>query len=132
MRRLDQLRASVVEQMPEALENGVLYIAPEYRIAMHLCCCGCGEEVATPIGDTEYRIQLDGERATVFPSVGNHDFACRSHYIIKAGRIVWAGEMSREDIDAGRAYDRLLKRPGKAQRRSWMGRAVDWLRRLVF
>jgi Family of unknown function (DUF6527) len=54
-----------------------------------------------------------GGAVTVTPSIGNHDFRCRSHYLIKGGSIVWAGAMSRKAIEAGRTHDRFLKRGRK-------------------
>jgi hypothetical protein len=114
--------------MPDALENGVIYISEQYRIALHNCCCGCGEEVSTPIGPTEYSISMASRGVTVHPSIGNHDFACRSHYIIKHGAIVWAGEMSRQAIGRGRAQDRYLKR-GKT--RFNLAAMVRWIRAVL-
>lgn len=113
MARTDRLRAEFVEKMPDTLEDGVIYISQKYRVALHNCCCGCGEEVSTPLGPTEYSLRVDGDAVTVTPSIGNHDFACRSHYLIRGGSIVWAGAMSREAIEAGRSHDRYLKRGRK-------------------
>lgn len=121
-----------VENMPDKLDNGVIYISERYRIALHNCCCGCGEEVSTPLGPTEFRILIDGDRVTVRPSIGNHDFACRSHYLITNGSIHWAGAMSRDQIEVGRAHDRYLKR-GQAPVSimdligSYIGRMIDYL-----
>lgn len=125
MPRISRLRAQFVETMPDALEDGVIYVSQQYRVALHNCCCGCGEEVSTPIGPTEYSISMEGGGVTVRPSIGNHDFACRSHYIIEHGAIVWAGEMSRQAIEWGRAQDRYLKR-GKA--RFNLAAVARWIR----
>jgi hypothetical protein len=54
---------------------------------------------------------MEGGEASIWPSIGNHDFACASHYVIKNGKILWAGRMSRTAIEAGRERDRRLKRP---------------------
>lgn len=110
MARVNRLRAKFVEKMPNALESGIIYISHKYRVALHSCCCGCGEEVSTPLGPTEYSLHMVGDAVTIRPSIGNHDFACRSHYLITAGSIAWSGAMSREAIEAGRAHDRHLKR----------------------
>lgn len=107
---VDRMRAELVGEMPEALENGVLYVSERYRLALHSCCCGCGEEVSTPLGRTEYTLRDDAGGVTLHPSIGNHDFACRSHYLIERGRVVWAGAMSRAAIERGRKRDRRLKR----------------------
>jgi len=97
--------------MPETLEDGILYVSRECSVALHNCACGCGEEVSTPLVPTEFRLTMHDEGASIWPSIGNHDFACASHYIVEHGAIVWADKMNRASIEAGRARDRLLKRP---------------------
>ena len=32
---------------------------------------------------------------TLDPSIGNWSFACRSHYFMRKGRVVWAGNQMR-------------------------------------
>lgn len=127
--RIGHLEPRTVDAMPETLEDGVLYISEKYRVALHACCCGCGEEVSTPIGPTEFSVRLDeAGRVTVRPSIGNHDFACRSHYFITRGAIEWAGAMSRAQIEQGRSYDRYLKRgaspTGLAALWAWIRKTV--------
>jgi hypothetical protein len=128
MTRVERLEARIVTAAPDQLEDGILYVSPEDRVALHACCCGCGEEVVTPIGNTEYSIDLTERGVSIWPSIGNHDYPCSSHYIIERGWVIWAGSMSRRAIEAGRAHDRLLKRgrPGP------LGDVVvGWLRALV-
>jgi hypothetical protein len=122
------VRAEFVETIPDNLDDGVIYISKKYRAALHNCCCGCGEEVSTPIGPTEYSVKMEDGGVTVKPSIGNHDFPCRSHYVIKRGSIVWAGAMSRRAIKAGRAHDRYLKR-GKT--RFGIAAVIRWIKALV-
>jgi hypothetical protein len=110
MARIERLRVQRVDTMPDALEGGILYVSEECRLALHNCCCGCGEEVSTPLGATEYSLTVWGDDATLWPSIGNHDFACGSHYFISSGQVLWAGPMTRQEIDKGRAFDRVLKR----------------------
>lgn len=126
MSRVTHLVAVFVQDIPELLEDGILYVSRECRVAMHNCACGCGEEVSTPLVQTEYDLIMDDAGPSIWPSIGNHDFTCGSHYIIRNGRIVWAGKMSRERIEAGRAYDSFLKR-GRPTR---MQTFAAWLRRL--
>ncbi len=113
MSRIDHLRPVFVDTMPEKLDDGIIYISEECRVALHNCCCGCGEEVSTPLGPTEYSLRVEGEGVTVRPSIGNHDYPCGSHYFIDRSSIVWAGGMSRKAIEAGRALDRSIKRGGR-------------------
>ena len=111
MARIEWLETVFVDSIPEKLEDGILYVSEECRVALHNCACGCGEEVSTPLVRTEYHLTMEGGAASIWPSIGNHDFACASHYVIKRGKIVWAGKMSRVEIEAGRERDRRLKRP---------------------
>lgn len=105
------LRAHFVEFIPEPaqLEDGVLYISMRYRTATHRCCCGCGSEVVTPIGPTDWTIDVVGDAVTLHPSIGNWSLPCRSHYLVRQGRVVWARDMSRGEIEAGRIHDQRLR-----------------------
>lgn len=85
----------VPEFMPpyEEMREGVLYISIKYSVAIHLCACGCREKVVTGINTPEWRkdaweLSFNGG-PTLHPSIGNQKFPCRSHYWVKAGRIVW-------------------------------------------
>jgi len=103
------LRAQFVEFIPEQLEDGVLYISQRYRIATHRCCCGCGSEVVTPLGPTNWTLEVANGAVTLAPSVGNWSLPCRSHYLVRKGRVVWARDMSRDEIDRGRLRDQRLR-----------------------
>ncbi len=99
----------IVEFIPERLEEGVLYVSQRYGTVVHKCACGCGEEVVTPLSATDWSIQITGGTATLHPSIGNWSFVCRSHYFIRRGRVVWAGQLSRRQIERGRAFDRKVR-----------------------
>ena len=114
MMRVKRLEARLVHETPEVLEDGILYICDECHVALHNCACGCGEEVSTPLVRTEYSLTMHKGEASIWPSIGNHDFACKSHYVIRRGEIVWASRMSRAEIEWGREKDRALKRPASA------------------
>ena len=77
-----------------------------HRTAMHKCMCGCGVEVVTPISPTDWRITFDGETVSLFPSIGNWSYPCRSHYWIESGIVVWAGDWSDEEIRTARDHER--------------------------
>ncbi|GAB1342130.1 hypothetical protein MASR1M101_12570 [Gemmatimonas sp.] len=83
----------------------MLYLALDYGTATHTCCCGCGEEVVTPLTPTDWRITYDGETISLSPSVGNWNAACRSHYIVERGRVIPCGDWSDERIAAERQRD---------------------------
>jgi hypothetical protein len=104
-----QIRHEFIELAPKTLEEGVLYVSVEYASAVHNCFCGCGIKVVTPISPTDWKLTFDGDTVSLWPSVGNWDFPCRSHYVIKRNVVHWAGAMTREEIEEGRAVDRRRK-----------------------
>jgi len=108
MRQTD-LSHQFVEFIPERLEEGVLYISQRYGTATHKCCCGCGEEVVTPLAPTDWGLRIEGNVVTLHPSIGNWSFACRSHYWVRRSKVIWAGQMSPQEIERGRAIDRVAK-----------------------
>lgn len=99
----------IVEFIPERLEEGVLYVSHRYKTVVHKCACGCGEEVVTPLGPTDWSIQIENGTATLYPSIGNWSFACRSHYFMRKGSVIWAGQMSHQQIEHGRALDQKAR-----------------------
>jgi hypothetical protein len=103
------LKHRFVQYLPETLEPGILYISLEYVTASHLCCCGCGEEVVTPLSPVGWRMTFDGETVSLRPSIGNWNLRCRSHYIIERGRIVVAAPWSNEQVAAERKRDSKAK-----------------------
>jgi hypothetical protein len=98
-----------VEFVPKVREERKVYVSIEYKTAVHNCFCGCGQKVVTPISPTGWQMTFDGDSVSLHPSVGNWSFPCRSHYWIKRNKVVWAGDMSQDDIDNGRANDRALR-----------------------
>lgn len=96
--RLDRITPEVVELAPRELDPGKLYISPKYRSAIHLCCCGCGEKVVTPLSAAEWRLTLSDDRATLHPSIGNWSMACRSHYWIRGNKVIWGPRLSDRQI----------------------------------
>ena len=99
-----------VKNIPQELEDNVLYISMEYSTAIHKCACGCGNQVVTPFTPTDWNMTFDGEVITLYPSIGNWDFPCQSHYWIRESEIRWAPKWSRKQIEDNRAEDRLLKK----------------------
>jgi hypothetical protein len=99
------LKHEFVEFIPEDLEQGTLYISIRYKTGTHLCCCGCGNIVVTPISPTDWKITFDGKTVTLHPSIGNWSFRCQSHYWIRNNRVEWAPKWSREQIERGRLRD---------------------------
>jgi hypothetical protein len=103
--RIERIVPEVVELAPRVLQPGRLYISHKYRAAVHLCCCGCGEKVVTPLSPAEWRVDLKDGRATLHPSVGNWSMTCRSHYVIRDNRVIWAPVISQRQAEAVFARD---------------------------
>ena len=78
-----------VEYIPEKLSDGTIYISTTYGTAVHKCCCGCGNEVVTPLTPTDWKLIFDGETISLHPSIGNWNLDCKSHYWIKNNEIKW-------------------------------------------
>lgn len=98
-----------VRSIPKELEPGVLYVSMEYATAIHACCCGCGNQVVTPFTPTDWQMTFDGEAISLSPSIGNWSFPCRSHYLIKRGRVVVAEQWNSRQVMVGRSQDRADK-----------------------
>jgi len=94
-----------VDVMPNELKPGVIYISVKYSTAIHLCCCGCGTEVVTPLSPADWTLIFDGDSVSLWPSIGNWGLECQSHYWIEQNRVRWARRWSREEILSGRAAD---------------------------
>jgi hypothetical protein len=107
--KITSLTHEFVEFVPNELAEGVLYVSMPYATVTHKCCCGCGNEVVTPLSPTYWKLTFDGETISLNHSIGNWNFPCQSHYWIERSRVRWATRMSREQIDAGRTRDRRLK-----------------------
>jgi hypothetical protein len=107
--RQQTIRHEFVDEVPPQLEDGMLYVSIEFETTVHLCCCGCGAKVVTPLSPTDWTLSYDGDTVSLDPSIGNWSFPCQSHYWIRHDQIVWARQMSKAMIEAGRAHDRASK-----------------------
>lgn len=143
MIKTKQLQHRFVETMPENIESGILYISMTYATAAHRCCCGCGEEVVTPFSPAQWQMSFNGDAVSLHPSVGNWNLRCRSHYVVREGRVIEAPQWTKDEIEAGRQRDKeartkyLAGRPGvaavsepaqKSVELSWFGRLTAWLK----
>jgi hypothetical protein len=104
------LQLAFVEFLPERLEEGMLYVSMQYATAAHKCCCGCGNDVYTPLSPTDWKLTFDGRTVSLFPSIGNWSFPCQSHYWIKRNGVEPAPQLTSEQIATGRATDPAKKR----------------------
>ncbi len=101
----EHLKPRFVEAIPEQLEPGYLYVSIRFRTAQHLCACGCGSLTVTPIKPAKYSLTYNGETVSLWPSVGNWQKPCKSHYVVRDGRIEWYPEWTEDQIATGRARD---------------------------
>lgn len=104
-----KIRLQHVHYMPKELEPGVLYVSEEFSTAAHLCPCGCGAKVRTPLKPTEWSFEETEDGPSLHPSVGNWQQACQSHYWVRRGEIIWSGQWSSEQIAAGRRSEEVRR-----------------------
>jgi hypothetical protein len=105
MSRQTYLEAVFVEFIPERLEPGKLYVSRKYHTAAHLCCCGCGREVVTPLNPAKWQLTKLKGKVSLYPSIGNWSFPCQSHYWITDGQVDWVGAMSSARIEGVKNRD---------------------------
>ena len=119
-----------VRFIPDTLEAGVLYVTEKYRTAHHLCACGCGVTISTPLGPTEWSFKETKTGPSLSPSIGNWQKACQSHYWIQGGRVEWAPKWSEEEIIAGRKFEEARRQAYYEQKTqpSWWQRFWRWLK----
>jgi len=105
-----KIKLQRVHYMPKDLEAGVLYVSEEFGAAAHLCPCGCGSKIRTPLGPTDWSFEETALGPTLYPSVGNWQQACQSHYWIYQGKVIWADQWTPGQIEAGRQSEESRRR----------------------
>ncbi|MEW9124115.1 MAG: DUF6527 family protein [Thermotaleaceae bacterium] len=127
-----KFRLQRVHYMPNDLEAGVLYVSEEFGTSAHLCACGCGSKIRTPLGPTEWSFKETSMGPTLEPSIGNWQQNCKSHYWIRKGDVIWSGQWTPEEIKAGRYkeesrrrayYDEMYSNTNGPLRKLW-----NWLK----
>ena len=127
-----KIKSEHVYYMPKELKPCVLYVSKEFKTAAHICACGCGAKIRTPLTPTEWSLEETDNGPTLQPSVGNWQQACKSHYWIYRGEVRWSDKWTPEQIAMGRRgeeerrrlyYDILDRQHGGAMRRFW-----DWIK----
>ena len=114
--RINRISIEHVQYMPKELRPGVLYVSREFHTAAHLCACGCGSKVRTPIKPTEWSLKEPPTGPSLWPSVGNWQRPCKSHYIIDKGNIVWCGQWTSEQIASGQNFEQIRREAHYAAR----------------
>lgn len=82
------------EYLPDCcdMEDGVIYVSEAYKCAKHKCPCGCGEIVVMTLDRQHgWRHNYHPEDGTIhfYPSIGNYNFPCKSHYFIHDNIVRW-------------------------------------------
>lgn len=116
MPKIERLQHEFVDSFPEPMQPGILYVSLKFSSAGHLCCCGCNNEVITPISPTDWKMIFDGDTVSLHPSIGSWKLACRSHYFISRGRVEWSTGWSPQRVAAADRADRVAKADYYAQR----------------
>jgi Family of unknown function (DUF6527) len=109
MTRIETLQTEFVDFIPAKLEAGIIYVSRKYLTASHLCCCGCGNKVVTPLKPGGWKLTTTGNSITLCPSIGNWNFPCRSHYWVRRNQVEWAAKFTQARIDAVRRNDALAR-----------------------
>lgn len=105
-----KIKLQHVHYMPKDLNPGVLYVSEEFGTAAHLCPCGCKTKIRTPLGPTDWTVDETKSGPTLWPSVGNWQLPCQSHYWIERGQVIWAPKWTPEEIVAGRRMEEEKRR----------------------
>lgn len=130
---MERIKLLKVHYLPNELEEGLLYVSEEFGVAGHLCPCGCKNKIITPLDKTEWSFKEIMNKPTLYPSIGNWQLPCKSHYWIIEGTIEWSYPWSEEQIIEGREaeeekrkayYDNLEKKQVKKSR---IKQIFDWI-----
>ena len=116
-----------VEAIPEKLEDCVLYVSIKHNTCIHLCCCGCNNEVVTPLSPNDWKLTYDGETISLSPSIGNWNFKCQSHYWLRNNEVDWARKWSMDEIKENRKHDVKRKRKyfKPKKKKKWYSRFLN-------
>lgn len=88
MLRKKRLKHRFVDSIPSTLQDGILYVCLKHKIVSHICACGCGHRIDTPLDPAEWKLTYDGETVSLYPSIGNWDLPCLSHYYITSDMVI--------------------------------------------
>jgi hypothetical protein len=132
---LNDISLEQVTYIPRELRQGVLYVSKEYGVAAHLCMCGCGNKVVTPLGPAEWKFAEEDELPSLFPSIGNWQMPCKSHYVITNGNVIWAKSWNEAQIQLGRYNEEKarVRYYGHLQHEgSWLKRVWNFAKSKLF
>ena len=127
--KVARLEPQFLTSFPETLKPGYLYVSDRFATAAHVCPCGCGRKVLTPLSPAQWVLTFDGT-VSLSPSIGNWALPCQSHYVIERGIIRWAKGFSREQVRRNReSDDRAIDQARRNDRPRWWRWLLAWMRR---
>jgi|GEM_PF-1496866 len=116
-----------VDSVPDMLEEDVLYVSIRFRTVIHKCCCGCGNQVVTPLSPSDWKLTFDGRSISLCPSIGNWKFPCQSHYWIKCNKVEWVRfteEIDTEESLQTQAAPELVSSEGPSKPKADVGQRL--------
>lgn len=130
------IQLNQVEFIPKVLEEGKLYMSERFKVAAHICPCGCGTKIVTPISPCEWSISVENGKPTLEPSIGNWQIPCKSHYWIDNGQIRWSDLWTDEEIEAGRNKEKVslelyFQEKANFKKASFWKRVKKWIQNIL-
>lgn len=115
------LKHKFLEVIPDYLEDDILYISLQYKTVVHKCTCGCGNEVVTPLTPNDWKLTFDGKTISLYPSIGNWSFECKSHYWIRKSVVEYVVEWPASDQSPNKkswkkSIKKMITRKGKQKK----------------
>lgn len=93
---IHELIPMFLETIPEygLMQDGILYVSERFKTSTHLCPCGCKEEIVVPFNYEDFpqhhwNYKNDNGFVTLWPSIGNYQIPCKTHYYIIRNEISW-------------------------------------------
>lgn len=90
MAKIFEIKPVFTEQIPDIIEEGILYISEKYDVTVHLCACGCKGKTVLPLGAGEWSLKKNGDKVSTHPSIGNWSGQrpYHAHYFITDNKII--------------------------------------------
>jgi hypothetical protein len=91
----------------------------------------------TPLDPSEWSFKELNNNPTLYPSIGNWQLPCRSHYWITGGNIEWSYDWSEDEIIAGREAEARKRKEyyddleAKQTKKTILRRILDWFLKLL-
>lgn len=93
---INEFKVVYCHYIPRPIEEGIIYISEEFKVAIHLCACGCGVQTVMPIDIASggWRMIKEGDKVTFSPSIGNFtgERPYHAHYYIERNKVKWCEE----------------------------------------